>query len=749
MIEARDLARMLQALVLAVAITWITGNLLNVYRAIGSVQMPRRLGDLEIVEAVSQRTLLGATVLLGVVLGSLFSLGAGDWWRHAVLAASPPHFGISDATKLDHDVGYYVSVLPWLAALQNRALVLVVGALGIVTLLYAVIGTLRVRHGRLRASDHARAHVGLLLACLALVIAWGAVLDPAEVVGGLHGTVDQAALTVRVPGSALVAAVAVITAVISIAWAWRDRPRLFIAGWAALLISLTAGYFVVPGVVRASAGPGTVGEGGGGRGGNGSKLAQRRLDLERVAFGLTDLDGRAPPAFASGEAALRTMPVWDAAHVAGVAGTAARAVALRPPRQADAGAAWLVAPTAPSEIVRVAVETDSGLALTALPTADAVLRFGPGLESPLVTSPDSAPGVPIDGAWRRFAIAWTIQSWGLLRGESNDHVLLWRRDVTDRLERLAPFAQFGAPAPAIRAGALWWVSWGYVSHEAFPLVRPLAWRDGDVRYARAGLVGAVRAGTGETHLWLAPGYDSLTAAWARRFEPLIEPADRLPADLLAQLAYPAETFALAVAQLLRASADSGGDAAAWTMRPREPFQLGGPLPDGGQWTAVALESGLLAPKRFVGLYAATVTARGHQRHLWQASGDPERLPGELLGSASLRPGQLRIWPAGGSVITVQAQMLEPVAARSTTPPPPHVTEVYVTLGGRSGRGLTAQAALRGGEQFVMDTTLSARWERTRRLALQANAALDAGNLELFSQLWRELLGELARAQRPR
>jgi Uncharacterised protein family (UPF0182) len=746
-IEARDLARMLQALVLAVAITWITGNLLNVYRAIGSVQMPRRLGDLEIVEAVSHRTLLGATVLLGVTLGSLFSLGTGDWWRHAVLAASPPHFGISDATKLGRDVGYYVSVLPWLAALQNRALILVVGALGIVTLLYAVIGTLRVRHGRLRASDHARAHVGLLLACLALVIAWGAVLDPAEVVGGLHGTVDQAALTVRVPGSALVAAVAVITAVISIAWAWRDRPRLFIAGWAALLISLTAGYFVVPGVVRASAGPGTVGEGGGG--GNGSELAQRRLELERVAFGLTDLDGRAPPAFASGEAALRTMPVWDAAHVAGVAGTAARAVALRPPRQADAGAAWLVAPMAPGETVRIAVETDSGLAMTVLPTADTDLRFGPGLESPLVTSPDSAPGVPIDGAWRRFAIAWTIQSWGLLRGESNDRVLLWRRDVTDRLERLAPFAQFGVPAPGIRDGALWWVSWGYVSHEAFPLVRPLAWRDGDVRYARAGVVGAVRAGTGETHLWLAPGYDSLTAAWARRFEPLIEPADRLPADLLAQLAYPGETFALAVAQLLRASADSGGGAAAWTMRPREPFQLGGPLPDGGQWTAVALESGLLAPKRFVGLYAATVMARGHEQHLWRASGDPDRLPGELLGSASLRPGQLRIWPTSGSVITVQAQMLEPVVAGSATPPLPRVAEVYVTVDGRSGRGVTARAALRGGEQIVTDTTLMARWERARRLAVRADSALGVGDLALFGRLWRDLMSALAPVQRPR
>src|SRR5206468_8934453 len=99
--------------------------------------------------------------------------------------------------------------------------------------------------------------------------------------------------------------------------------------------------------------------------------------------------------------------------------------------------------------------------------------------------------------------------------------LLWRRDVTERLEPLAPFASFRAPTPVIRSGALWWVSWGYVSQAGFPYTRPLTWDDGDVRYLRAGLVGAVRVATGETHVWLAPGHDSLTAAWGRRFDPLI------------------------------------------------------------------------------------------------------------------------------------------------------------------------------------------------------------------------------------
>jgi hypothetical protein len=381
--------------------------------------------------------------------------------------------------------------------------------------------------------------------------------------------------------------------------------------------------------------------------------------------------------------------------------------------------------------------------------------FGPGLQNPLVipadsTARDSAAGLGLSGTWRRLAIAWTIQAWSLLRHHENGQVLLWRRDVTDRLRRLAPFARFGAPAPIVRDGSLWWVSWGYVSHEAFPLVRPLEWRDADVRYLRAGLVGAVRVATGETHLWLAPGYDSLTAAWARRYEPLIEPTDRLPTDVRAQLAYPVETFKIAVAQLLRASSDSAGPRSGWLTRPREPFQLG--APGGGLWTAIGFETAMLAPKRFVGLCAAAITPRGPELLLWRPSSDDsapptERLPGELIGSSMLRPGQLRVWPTGNSIITVQAQFFDPVAVQQ--PPAPRITEVYVTLNGRSGRGLTARAALLGGEQIVTDTTLAARWQRVRRLAAQADSALGAGDLEAFGKLWRALMSELAPVQRPR
>ena len=60
-----------------VAAVWGTGNLYIVYRAIGSVQMPRRVGNLEIVEAVPQRLLLLLAVVTGLVFGVGLALGHG------------------------------------------------------------------------------------------------------------------------------------------------------------------------------------------------------------------------------------------------------------------------------------------------------------------------------------------------------------------------------------------------------------------------------------------------------------------------------------------------------------------------------------------------------------------------------------------------------------------------------------------------------------------------------------------------
>ena len=783
-LAARDLARLVQGIILLVSLTWGIGNLYIVYRAIGSVQLPRRLGDLEIVEAVPQRVLLGGTLLAGVAFGLVLALGTGDWWLQATLAAQPPRFGIADPV-LHRDLGYYVAQLPWALTSQAYALLATSAATVVVALLYLGIGSLHFRRWRPVASAHARLHLGVLLAALALTLTWGAALDPAETVAGLHGALDGAALQIRVPGAGLVVALGILVAVASLVWGLREQATLLVGSWAALLATSLAVYLVLPGLLRS------------GRAAAADALEPAlqgdRRRLEQVAFGTEWLEQRGPPGFATPEAAVGALPAWDADRVAGVArrahllgptGTVA-AAALSPRRLGGGRATWLIgaapdldrlARTQPpppwTEIHRgswartgralAAAEADSGLELAPVLGGDSVAWFGEGFGEFAVAAPDTWPkarpaGIPLAAWWRRTALAWVLQSPELTRAETDGLVLLWRRDVAERLGRLAPFARFDVPVPVVADGALWWIAYGYVGMEAFPLARPVEWEGRGVRYLRAGFLGAVSAATGETLLYLAPGADSLARAWARRYTPLVRPLDSLPPSLHDQLPYPRLAFRTAAGQVAR----SRSDTVSWTPRPREPFDLvapspaaGGPGGAGGAgatrlWVALGFEAG---PRGEVaGLLAGTVAPTGPRLFLWRPS-QATRLPGPVLGSPQTAPGVLRLWLASGALVSAQALF----AQAATDGDAPRVQKSYLTWGDRAGEGQTPTQALHdllaaGASRAGRDTSLAGRWDAARRLAAQADSALAAGDMEAFGRRYdalKQLLGVARRKLAP-
>ncbi|OLC07485.1 MAG: hypothetical protein AUH42_03525 [Gemmatimonadetes bacterium 13_1_40CM_70_11] len=764
-LDARALARVVRLAILLLAVAWGTIHVYFVYRAIGSVQMPRRLGNLEIVEAVPQRVLLAVTLASGLILGIGLSWGTGDWWRQAALATAPPQFGITDPV-LGKDLGYYVGELPWADTRQSFALLAAATATVIVALLYLGIGSLRFAHGRPLTSPHARGHLGVLLACIAAALAWGAWLDPAEVVGGLHGAVDRALLNVRLPGATVVAVLAVAAALASLAWGWRGRAGLLGGTWAALLLALVAVYGLLPAIARADRDLGPP-------------YPAQRAVFERLAFGADGgaLQRRAPPQFAGVEQTLETLPQWDAGRIAMVLGrthqlgprTTVGGVALATAAGTRAWRRWIVVP-APDDssllplqpqpswdsvhrgawahagppLAVQETDTGEGLALVPLAGAPAQTWFGPGFGQFAVADTTGgegrvlrAAGIRLEGGWRRLALAWVLQSPELARAGTRGSLLLWRRDVTERLARGGG-----------EEGALWWLAYGYVESEAFPLARPLPWRDRRVAYHRAGLLGGVNAVSGETRLWFAPGTDSLTAAWARLFAPLVQPFDSLPAGLRAQLAYPAGGFRLAAAALARLEADSLG----WVARPSEPFELVAPPPDsdGGadlaRWTAQGFESTVATQTRFEALLAGTVTPAGPRLFLWRPPSREPRPP-DVLGAADTKPGVLRLWPASGELLAAQAQFAQAIDTDGV----PRLLRVYLSLGNRRGVGATPLAALRNmlsGPAAPADTTLLGRWREARRLAAKADSALAAGDLEGFAALYRRLSDLLKLAHFP-
>lgn len=770
-LQARDFARLVSGLLLLATVAWGTSNLLFVYRSIGSMQLSRRLGDLEIVEAVPQPILLVGTVASGLVFGFLLALGTGDWWMSAVIAARGVAFGVTDPL-LHRDVGYYLGTLPWSERLRGLALAAVSSATVVVGLLYTGIGSLRFRRWLPSANAHARAHLGLLLALLALTLTWGAVLDPVQSVAGLHGDLASGALDARLTAAPVVAALGAAATAASVVWGVRERPVLLLGAWGALLAASLLGFVVIPGSLSGrgdraearAAEPDTA------------RAAVRQLEL--LAFGVTAPAERPPPGFPSAEAAVAALPVWNAARIVAAAsqhrellgpGAKPAAAGLSPHSLAGGHATWVVAPAPDLDAIArtqpapdwttlhrgawaragrpfAAVEEDTILLFEPLPTHDTAAWFGPAFREFAVAAPDTWPAlrrtaIPLTDWWRRTALAWVLQSPALARRETDGLVLLWRRDVTERLRRLAPYAVFDAAAPVVGDGTLWWVSYGYLEADAFPLVRAVESEGRPLRYLRTALVGTVNAATGDTRLYLAPGADSLAARWAAVLAPLIQPLDSLPAALRSQLPFPSRVFRAVTTLIRRQRADT----TEWTARPRDPFELIASAPDAAglrPWTAQGFEAG----STFTALVAATMLPEGPRVWLWQPS-PAVRLPPPLVGSpTTTAPGVPRLWNAGGQLLLEQALFAEP----SSGGPPVGIDTLFLSWGERRGQGrgkatavralLALEAGVGGG---AADTTLAGRWQQARRLAAQADAALAAGDLETFGRVYgqlKELLG---------
>jgi uncharacterized protein UPF0182 len=788
----RDFARLVTGVFLLAAVAWATGNLLFVYRAIGSVQLPRRLGDLEIVEAVPQRLLLAGTLGSGLVYGLLLALGTGRAWTAAAIAFHAPAFGRADPV-LHRDAGYYLAQLPWDERLRSFALVATLSATVIVALLYLGIGSLRFRRWLPFASAHARAHLGVLLASLGLTLTWGALLDPAQTVAGLHGALTRGVLAVRLPAAPLVAALGIAATLASLVWVARERVALLVGSWGALLSTSFAAYLVLPAMLTGPAGRGPAA--------SSDAFAAERRRLEGSAFGIDSLGERAPPGFPSPAAAVTATPLWDATQVMAAAAhrrdllgpraaPAAAALSPHPPLPPPGGGrpTWIVAPMPDLDsLARVqpvpewrevhrgawaragrpvaAAEGDTGLDFAPLLTRDSATWFGRGFREFAVAAPDSWPrvrgaGLSLVGSWRRTALAWSLQSAELNRTETDGLVLLWHRDVSERLGRLAPFASFDDATPVLADGTLWWIAYGYLVSETFPLARSIEWGGRDVRYLRAAFIGAVSAGSGDTRLFLAPGADSLAAAWARLLAPLIQPSDSLPPALRAQLSYPRRTFTIATALLARWR----GDSTAWVAVPRDPFELVATQSDGAGrwdtasaaiWTAQGFEGG--NPAALVALVAGAMSAAGPRLVEWRPS-PAVRLPSVLVGSPNeTAPGVMRLWNLAGAPFSAQALFAQPATGGA----PQHVDTLFLTWGERTGQGPTVTAALRdllaaGGARVPADTSLAGRWDAARALAAQADAALAAGDLEAFGRYYarlKALLGvghrKLAPAREPR
>lgn len=596
-----------QAAVFLAAMAWYGLHVAAVSLSIGSVPLPRRIGDLEIAEAVPRPVLRGIAAAVALALGLLTAATFHDLADYVSLYRAAVPFGLPEPV-LGRDASFYLARLPLIETLHLMAAIGVVVALLLAGGLYAFTGSLIVRRRQAAVTPHARAHLVALLAILALVLAWGFQVDAYQLVGG--GGSDAGALSavdraMRIPASTALGAVGLVVAALTVLFLRWGGGGGLLAIWGVFGVVAIGGRYVAP-VVRqawggrpepavalaisdladryARAGLGVSGVGPRALSASGAAEADSLDALGTALVGLSPwssepsllagwLDGVAPDttrprlwtvsvsAYPGADGAPRLQalavpetdvlgvlrnrdrPAWTVTH----RGTLAWG---GPPLLVDlpsAGTARLT-PVAPGTPVRFVAHP----AELAVVGEDARL---PG---------EGTVGIRLNGFVRRLLLAWALQSPPLLGDRTNagDRVLYWR-DVPQRLSRLFPYASFAAPRAVLADGRLVWVAAGFLASDRFPLAEHVEWQGEPVNFLRAPYVATVDGLSGATHLYLRGQDTAFAARLARQSGATPLPLDSVPATLRTRLGYPASLFVAQAEVLARHHGEPGQGA--WVL----------------------------------------------------------------------------------------------------------------------------------------------------------------------------------------
>jgi uncharacterized membrane protein (UPF0182 family) len=537
------------------AAAWFVGHLYIVSRAVGRVEIPRHVANVEFREAITPRGLQVGAVVLGLLLGLLAGGGAAEGWDTVELAWHGLRYGLAEPV-LGQDIGFYVAQLPLWRALHGYGLVLALLAFVGSLTLYIVIGAVRWMESRPAINGHARMHLGWLLATVALTLAWGYLLEPYELVAGVAGPIDPGIVRLRTLVSPALAGTALAVAVLSGVWALRARHALMVASWLILFFASGLGHYVLPAVAHEHQAPVVPLE------------AARRF--VGAAYGLDSLVDQPYPRERVDSAGPRLASLWDAAHAQAAINPDSAPLHALAPAIVRVGEvrrpAWLgVRPAGDGGTAVVALADDSvgvaggplflraGDSLPASRPA-AYLELSAHALRPGAPAYDLGPNALGDavGGWpRRVVLAWTLQIGQLLGGVAPDDRLAWRLAPADRLEHLAPFAAWGTAEPRLVRGELVWIAPGYLHADHFPLSPRVEWMGDPTGAVRAGFVGVVWARTGETHVYRRAGDDPLADAWAEIAAGVVEPASAMPPELRGQISYPTEIFPVQLEALER------------------------------------------------------------------------------------------------------------------------------------------------------------------------------------------------------
>ncbi|MGO9174264.1 MAG: UPF0182 family protein [Rhodomicrobium sp.] len=163
-----------------------------------------------------------------------------------------------------------------------------------------------------------------------------------------------------------------------------------------------------------------------------------------------------------------------------------------------------------------------------------------------------ADGVAVSGIARKSLFAWYFSDPNILLTSyiTSESRILFRRNIRDRIQTIAPFLRLDRdPYAVISGGRLFWMQDAYTTSDWFPSAQPLP--GGGSNYIRNSVKIIIDAYNGSVDFYVVDPTEAVVATYQRIFPGLFKPFAAMPADLQKHVRYPEDLF-LIQAQLYRA-----------------------------------------------------------------------------------------------------------------------------------------------------------------------------------------------------
>jgi len=170
------------------------------------------------------------------------------------------------------------------------------------------------------------------------------------------------------------------------------------------------------------------------------------------------------------------------------------------------------------------------------------------------TATDSTTGgVQLSSALRRAAYAIQYSEYNLFGSSlvNSQSRIIHDRNVTARVERLAPFLRYDAdPYPVVVNGTVQWVLDAYTISDRYPYAQqanidqlsPGGGLNTSFNYVRNSVKAVVDAFTGDVTFYVVDAKDPIVTAWSKAFPDLFTDVSEAPEGLTVHFRYPEDLF---------------------------------------------------------------------------------------------------------------------------------------------------------------------------------------------------------------